>query len=65
MYHNICFIHKNSNSLDNNDFVEYIDIMLMIHNNIIGIRILDSILNLDMFLIISLPNYFYFTTYRY
>jgi hypothetical protein len=65
MYQASCFIHKYSNSLDNNDLVEYIDIILIMHSNIIGIRILYSILNLLMFLIISLPNYIYFTTYIY
>ena len=57
IYQNICFIQRFENSLDNNVFVEYIEITLIIHNNIIGIKILYSILNLLMFLIRSLPNY--------
>lgn len=57
IYQNICFIQRFENSLDNNVFVEYIEIILIIHNNIMGIKILYSILNLLMFLIRSLPNY--------
>jgi len=64
-YHIICFIQRYSYWLDNKFLVEYIEIILIMHNNIIGIRILYSILNLDMFLILSHPNYLYFTTYRY
>ena len=56
-YHIICFIHKFSYSIDNRSFVEYMDTTLIIKNNIIGIKILDSTLNLDMFLILSHPNY--------
>ena len=55
MYHNICLIHKFPSSIDNNSLVEYIDIILIIKNNIIGIRMLDSTLNLEMFLILSRP----------
>ena len=42
-------------SLDNNSLVEYIDTILIIKNNIIGINILDSTLYLDIFLILSHP----------
>ena len=65
IYQAICFIQRYSNWFGNKFLVEYIENMLIIHNNIIGIRILYSILNLDMFLILSHPNYLYFTTYRY
>lgn len=40
----------------NKFLVEYIDIILIIKNKIIGIKILDSTLNFDIFLILSHPN---------
>ena len=55
IYHIICFIHRFWYSIDSNSFVEYIEIMLIMKNNIIGIKILDSTLNFDIFLILSHP----------
>ena len=54
-YHIICFNHKFWYSIDNKSLVEYIDIILIIKNNMIGIKILYSTLNFDMFLILSHP----------
>ena len=55
LYHTICLIHRFWYSIDNRSFVEYIEIILIIKNNIIGIMILDSTLNLEIFLILSHP----------
>lgn len=55
-YHIICFNQRFWNSIPNRFLVEYIDIILIIKNNIIGIKILDSTLNFDIFLIVSHPN---------
>lgn len=56
-YHNICFNHKLLKSAGSNLLVEYIDITLIIKNNIIGISTVFSILNLDIFLILS-PHFY-------
>ena len=55
LYHTVCLIHRFWSSIGNNSLVEYIDIILIIKNNIMGIKILDSTLNFDMFLILSHP----------
>ena len=56
-YQRICFNHKLEKSLGSNFLVEYIEITLIIKNNIIGIRIDFSILNLDMFFMLS-PHFY-------
>ena len=61
-YHTICLIHRFCNSCPSKFLVENIDITLIIKKIIIGMIILFSILNLDMFLIISPRLYSYFTT---
>ena len=60
LYHTVCLIHRFWYSIDNSSLVEYIDIILIIKNNMIGIIILDSTLNLDIFLILSRPYVIYF-----
>ena len=48
----------------NPNLVEYIEIILIINNKKIGIRILNSTLYLDIFFKLSHPSYLYFNTYR-
>ena len=55
IYHDICLVHKLLYSLDNSDFVEYIETILIKKNNRIGIKMLASTLYLEMFFKISLP----------
>lgn len=54
-YHIVCFNHKLLNSDDNSFWDEYIEMILIINNKNIGIRILSSTLYLDIFFKLSLP----------
>jgi hypothetical protein len=54
-YQIVCFIQRFCSSIPSNSLVEYIEIILIIKNKIIGIKILDSTLNFDMFLMLSHP----------